>query len=101
MKASSKARTAFVTSEGLYCFKKMPFGLVNSGATFGRMMRKLLDGLTDTDNFVDDIIVHTSTWRGHICALQALFQRLRYAKLTARPTKCVIAVGSVSFLGHI
>ena len=101
MKSSSKAFTAFVTSEGLFCFKKMPFGLVNSGATFCRMMRKLLYGLTNTDNFVDDIIVHTDTWKSHIDALKALLQRLRDAKLTARPTKCVIAVRSVSFLGHV
>ena len=101
MKSSSKIYTAFVTSEGLFCFKKMPFGLVNSGATFCRMMRKLLYGLTNTDNFVDDIIVHTETWRAHMECLQALFKRLQEAKLTARPTKCVIAVRSVSFLGHI
>ena len=101
MKSSSKIFTAFVTSEGLFCFKKMPFGLVNSGATFCRMMRKLLYGLTNTDNFVDDIIVHTETWRAHMECLQALFKRLQEAKLTARPTKCVIAVRSVSFLGHI
>ena len=37
----------------------MPFGLVNSGALFCRMMRVLLKGLENTDNFVDDIIVHT------------------------------------------
>ena len=55
MKESSKPLTAFITSEKLFALK-MPFGSVNSGVTFCRMMRVLLKG---TDNFVDDIIVHT------------------------------------------
>ena len=95
MKHTSKPLTAFVTSEGLFTFKKMPFGLVNSGATFCRMMRKLLKNLKDTDNFVDDIIIHTDTWANHMAAIEALFIRLREARLTARPTKCVLAVRSV------
>jgi hypothetical protein len=34
--------TAFATDRGSYQLKKMSFGMVNSGATFNRMMRKLL-----------------------------------------------------------
>lgn len=101
MKESSKLLTAFVTSEGLFAFKKMPFGLVNSGATFCRMMRVLLRGLEQTDNFVYDIIIHTETWHDHLICLEQLFLRLRQSKLTARLTKCMIGVQSVAFLKHI
>ena len=101
MKESSKLLTAFVTSEGFFAFKKMPFGLVNSGATFCRMMRVLLKGSAQTDNFVDNIIIHTETWQDHLICLEQLLLRLRQSKLTARPTKCMIGVQNVTFLGHI
>ena len=58
--------------------------MVNSGATLAREMRKLIDDLDDVNNYVDDIIVHTETWEGHLVALDELFHRLSEAKLTAR-----------------
>ena len=101
VKKSCQMLTAFITSEGLFAFKKMPFGLVNAGATFCPMMRSLLRGMSDTNNFVDDIMVHTENWDRHIAVLQELLKRLRDARLTARPTKCIIAVNQVGFLGHV
>ena len=34
------------------------------------MMRSLLRGMSDTDNFIDDIMVHKENWDRHIAALQ-------------------------------
>ena len=50
----------------------MPFGLVNSGATFCRMMRTILRGMEDVENFVDDILEHSETWESHVNTLRAL-----------------------------
>ena len=57
----------------------MPFGMVNSDATFCKMMRKLLNCLDEVDNFVDDISDFTETWEFHIECLRKLFERLRAA----------------------
>ena len=42
-----KDYTTFVSSRGLMRFRVMPFGMVNSGSTYNRMIRKLLDGTRD------------------------------------------------------
>ena len=78
----------------------MPFGLVNAGASYGRMMRRLLDGLSHVDNYVDDVLVHTETWEEHIAALRALFVRVREYGLTVKPSKCFMAFESIDFVGH-
>jgi len=44
MEVKSKDYMSFITSRSLMRFKVMPFGMVNSGSTYNRMVRKLLDG---------------------------------------------------------
>ena len=51
----SKLLTAFETPRGLFQFKTMPFGLVNSGANFCRLVRIILSKLPNVDSFVDDM----------------------------------------------
>jgi transposase InsO family protein len=93
-------KTAFVTPDGQYEFLKMPFGMVNAGATYVRCMRVLLQGLPNVESYIDDVLVHTKTWSEHLETLQELFQRIRNADLTVRPSKCSLATETVEFLGH-
>ena len=79
----------------------MPFGLVNAPATFCRLMRKLLHGINDVDNFIDDIILATDTWEKHIRVLTEVLTRLRNAGLTARPSKCFVGYDQLDCLGHV
>ena len=41
MKEEDQEKTSFVTSQGLLCYKVMPFGLKNAGATYQRLMNKM------------------------------------------------------------
>ena len=96
----SKPLTAFETPKGLFQFKTMPFGLVNSGASFCRLMRIILSNLPNVDSFVDDMWIFTETWKDHVTSLRQVLDRLRSAKLTAKPSKCMIGYGSIECLGH-
>jgi hypothetical protein len=52
----------------------MPFGMINSGATFIRMMDKVLEGFDEfADSFINDISTFSDTWEHHVEHLRALF----------------------------
>ena len=93
-------KTAFVTPGGQYEFTRMPFGMVNSGATLVRGLRKILDGMPGVGSYVNDIVIYSDSWEDHIKTLKELFGRLRKARITARPTKCLLGASRMEFLGH-
>jgi hypothetical protein len=96
----TKHMTAFQTTRGLFQFKVIPFGMVNSGASFSRMMRKVLKGLQNVDNFVDDILIVTDTFSQHVKVLDQILDRLVGARLTAKPSTCLIGYRQLECLGH-
>ena len=98
-----KEKTAFCTSEGLYEFNVMPFGLCNGPATFQRLMDLLLAGVQWSSCLVylDDIIVLGKTFEDHLKHLSQVFQKLRDAKLKLKVKKCSFCGETVQFLGHV
>ena len=44
----------------------MPFGMVYSGMTMTRAVRKLLEGMDNVVDYIDDLLVHTRTWEEHV-----------------------------------
>lgn len=97
----AKEVSAFVTPDGFYQYKVMPFGMTNSGATFQRMMNIVIFELEGCEVYVDDLIVYSETWEQHILRIRALFDRLAKAKLTVNLVKCEFGQACVTYLGHI
>ena len=60
-------------------------------------MRIILSNLPNVDSFVDDMWTFTETWEDHVASLHQVLDRLRSAKLTAQPSKCMIGYSSI---GH-
>jgi hypothetical protein len=100
MEEESKLITAFITPDGLYQWRVMPFGVVNAPAVFTRLMRKVLNNVEHVDNYLDDILEGTEGWVQHMVSLREVFTRLRKFHLTARPSKVVIGYQTLQFLGH-
>ena len=95
-----KEKTAFSSTLGLFQFVRMPFVLVNAVDTYKRMMRKLLSGMQGVANFVDDVIVYSATWDEHMFSLRELFNPVKKASLTIKPSKCCVACTQVDFVCH-
>ena len=101
MSWSSKEKTAFITLQGLFQFTAMPFGLQGAPATFQRMMNQLLRGMGDyAAAYLDDLIVFTTSWEGHLQHLRSVLWRLQEAGLTAKPSQCQFAMQQCVYLGH-
>ena len=102
MAEEDRPKTAFSTPEGHFQWRMMPFGLCTSGAVFTRMMRRLLQPLRseEVDNFIDDVLISSLDTQAHLGILRRVFERLREAGLTAKPSKCELGCAEVSYLGH-
>jgi hypothetical protein len=85
----SKHKTAFITHDNLYQFKRMPYGLNNACQSFQALMNQVLRGLTWKHClvYVDDVIIWSKDFESHLQHLDLVFQRLRMANLTLRPNK--------------
>uniref|UniRef100_A0A3B1IC10 ribonuclease H n=1 Tax=Astyanax mexicanus TaxID=7994 RepID=A0A3B1IC10_ASTMX len=92
--------SAFVTPEGLYCCKVLPFGMKNAPATFQRLMNQITAGLANVVIYLDDAVVHSESWQDHVKHLRELFQRLHEAQLVVNLPKCELGKGQVTYLGH-
>ena len=97
----SKELTAFQSPLGLLEFNYLPFGLASASSTFQRLMKSVLRHVKGAISYFDDILVHSQSWETHLHDLQATFEALRAAGLTARPSKTIIGFQEVNFLGHI
>lgn len=97
-----KHLTAFVTPDGLYQFKKMPFGLVNSPAVFQRTINQVLGNsrFGTALAYMDDILVPGKNFDEEFCRLEKTFQLLRDAKLTLNVQKCNFFQEQLEYLGY-
>jgi hypothetical protein len=103
LSAEDREKTAFITPLGIYCYKVMPFGLKNAGATYQRMVTKMFkDQIGKTmEIYIDDMVVKSRLSQDHLKDLTETFRVLRLHKLRLNASKCVFGVGSGKFLGFM
>jgi len=103
MDEKDKEKTAFISTYGLYEWNVMPFGLCNAPATFQRMMDEVCEGLEWKvgSDYIDDIVIGSTTFEEHLRSLQNLFNRLQEYGLTIKIQKCKFCQQELVFLGHL
>ena len=102
MAESSKEYTGFVTNRGLFQWKVMCFGLKNASSTYQRVMNQILDKESDYANaYIDDVAIHSDTWKEHLQHIDTVLTRLEDAGITLKLKKSKFGKAKIKFLGHV
>ena len=103
MAEEDQEKSAFVTSQGLYCYRVMPFGLKNAGATYQRLVNQMFKKQIgrNVEVYVDDMLVKSRKEEDHLDDLRETFNTLRQYNMKLNPSKCAFGVSSGKFLGFI
>ncbi|KAK9071736.1 hypothetical protein SSX86_008165 [Deinandra increscens subsp. villosa] len=101
MAEGDEDKTAFITNEGLFCYKKMSFGLKNAGATYQRLMDKTFQSQVgrNLEAYVDDVVIKSSHEEDMIKDIEETFKNLRGINMKLNPKKCSFAMEEGKFLG--
>ena len=93
-------KTAVTTPFGLFEFLRMPFGLRNAAQTFQRFMDKVLRGLDFCYDYIDDLLIASSSPEEHLQHLRLVLERLENHDILINASKSLFGVAALDFLGH-
>ncbi|GJZ73635.1 reverse transcriptase domain-containing protein [Tanacetum coccineum] len=103
MAEEDEEKTVFHTSQGVYCYTKMPFGLKNVRATYQRFVDKAFEKQIgrNLEVYVDDLVIKSHTEQEILRDIKENFQTLRRINMKLNPKKCTFGAKEGMFLGHI
>lgn len=90
----SREFTACRTQWRLFHFTVLPFGLHGAPATFQRLDQVFAGA------YLDDIVIHSTTWEEHMEHVCIVLDCLQSNGLTVN-SKCVFAAAETEYLGHV
>ena len=96
-------KTTFTSPLGTFEYLRMPFGLLNAGATFRTAMdyafKELIGKIIEI--YQDDLTIFSKERPSHIGHLKQVFERCRKYSNSLNPTKSVFGIDEGKLLGHI
>ena len=103
MDEADQEKTSFITSQGLFYYKVMPFGLKNTGVTYQRLVNHMFYPQIgrNVEVYVNDMPVKSLDEERHLDDLQETFDILRRHQMKLNPNKCAFGISSGKFLGFM
>ena len=103
MDKADQEKISFITSQGLFCYKVMPFGLKNVGATFQRLVNHMFRPQIrrNVEVYVGDMLVKSAKETQHLDDLQETFGTLIRYNMKLNLSKCAFEVSLAKFLGFM
>ena len=103
MHEDDQEKTSFVTSQGLFCYRVMPFSLKNAGTTYQRLMNRVFASQIrrNVQVYVDDMLVKSRREEDHLEDLRETFDTLCSYNMKLNPGKYAFGVTAGKFLGFM
>ncbi|GKE93688.1 reverse transcriptase domain-containing protein, partial [Tanacetum coccineum] len=94
-------KIAFHTSQGVYCYTQMPFGLKNAAATYQRLVDKAFDSQVgwNIEVYIDDLVIKSYTKAEMLSDIEETFCMLRKINMKLNPKKRTFEAVEGMFLG--
>ncbi|GJV45233.1 reverse transcriptase domain-containing protein [Tanacetum coccineum] len=102
MAEEDEEKTAFITSQGIFCYKNMSFGLKNVGATYQRLVDSAFQKQIgrNLEVYIDDLVIKIHTEEEIIRDIAETFKTLWQINMKLNPKKCTFGMQEVMFLGY-
>jgi len=99
----SRKYTAFSTVDQHYQFKRLSFGLRNSGVAFQKTMQQILSPFSSSNIiiYIDDILLMTESFEEHISLMSKVLTTLSLYGIKIKVKKCEFFKNELNFLGHV
>jgi len=87
MHPRDECKIAFMTELSCYCYKVIPFGLKNAGATYQRLMDRVLAPMIgrNVQAYMDDMVITSQVKDQHVSDLEELFTIIAKYRLKLNP----------------
>ena len=105
---ADREKTAIVTPEGLYQFKRMPFGLAAAPAAFHQVVKLIESAMEKRDPqildqcllYFDDALLSAPNFDELLERLEILLEAVEEVGMKIQVRKCSIGFGETKWLGH-
>lgn len=106
-------KTAFITPQGHYEYKRIPFGLANAPSVFMRLINKIVESVGRNENmqgtvanqyeilaFLDDLLLPTVDVVSGLDILEKVLIKFEAENLKLNMSKCAFLQTEITYLGH-
>nr|GEV31964.1 reverse transcriptase domain-containing protein [Tanacetum cinerariifolium] len=102
MAKEDEEKTAFIISQGIFCYSKMSFGLKNAGATYQRQVDKAFQKKIgrNLEVYMDDLVIKSRMKHEIIRDIDETFKTLKEINMKLNPKKCTFGIEEGVFLGY-